>query len=77
MLFSLFCQFRRLVFDQSSPVHPVSESTRGTMSVTHRRPDERTRTEILVSNIGLLCKYIKPVLGGGGGIGGLWGLLIF
>ena len=38
---------RRLVFDQSSPVHPVSESRGGTLSVTK---DERT--EILVSNFG-------------------------
>ena len=30
MLFSKFCQLRRLiVFDQSSPVHPVSESRGG------------------------------------------------
>ena len=26
---SKFCQLRKLVFDQSSPVHPVSESRRG------------------------------------------------
>ena len=33
MLFSKFCQFRRLFLDQSSPVHPVSESRGSTMSV--------------------------------------------
>ena len=51
MLFSKFCQLRRLiVFDQSSPVHPVLESRVGsTMSVTN---GEGIRTAILVSNIG-------------------------
>ena len=29
MLSSYFCHLRRLVFDQSSPVHPVSESRGG------------------------------------------------
>ena len=43
---------RRLVFDQSSPVHPVSESRGGSQSVTYeRRTDGRTE-EILVSNFG-------------------------
>ena len=45
----LFCHFRRLVFDERSPVHPVSESRGGAVSVTHVR-----WTEILVSNIGLV-----------------------
>ena len=50
MPISLFCHLRRSVFDQSSPVHPVSEYRGGkvTLSVT----DER-RTEILLTNIGL------------------------
>ena len=30
-----FCQRRRLVFDQSSPGHPVSESEGGPLSVTN------------------------------------------
>ena len=47
MLFPYFCQLRRLVFDQSSPLHPVSESRGGTLSVT-----DGAQTEILVSNIG-------------------------
>ena len=34
MLFSYFCHLRRLVFDQSSQVHPVSESRGGNLSVT-------------------------------------------
>ena len=57
MLFPKFCQLRRLVFDQSSPVQPVSESRGGTLSVTEEddeRTNERTK-EILVSNIG----YVK------------------
>ena len=37
-------------FNQSSPVHPVSEFRGGTLSVTNRRTNEQT--EILVSNIG-------------------------
>ena len=43
---------RRLVFDQSSPVQPVSESRGGTLSVTFERTEGRTK-EILVSNLGL------------------------
>ena len=42
---------RILVFDQSSPVHPVSESRGGITSVTDGRKEGRS-TEILVSNIG-------------------------
>ena len=45
----LDCNLRRLVFDQSSPVHPVSESRGGTLNVTKSKV---RRTEILVSNIG-------------------------
>ena len=44
-------QLRRLVFDQSSPVHPVSESRGGTLSVTEKDKGRRTE-EILVSNFG-------------------------
>ena len=46
---------RRLVFDQSSPVQPVSESRGGTLSVTEEDGGGRRRRtkEILVSNIGL------------------------
>ena len=40
---------RRLVFDQSSPVHPVSEYRGGGLSVTK---DEVRSPEILVSNFG-------------------------
>ena len=38
--------------DQSSPVHPVSESRGGSTSVTDEQTDRRTK-EILVSNLGL------------------------
>ena len=34
IILHLFCQLRRLVFDQSSPVHPVLESRGVTTSVT-------------------------------------------
>ena len=34
-LFFYFCHLRKGVFDQSSPVHPVSESRGGTLSVTN------------------------------------------
>ena len=44
-----FCHLRRLVFNQSSPVHPVSESRGGNLNVTNGE-----RTKILVSNIGLI-----------------------
>ena len=40
---------RTLVFDQSSPVHPLSESRGVDLSVTHEHANKRT--EILVSNI--------------------------
>ena len=43
-----FCQLRRLVFDQSSPVHPLSDFRGGGLSLTNGGQ----RTEILVSNIG-------------------------
>ena len=45
----LVCHLRRLVFDQRSPVHPISESMGGSLSVPHER------TEILVSNIVFGC----------------------
>ena len=57
---------RRLVFDQSSPVHPVSESRGGPLSVTEH---ERTK-EILMSNIGYRDRKLRgtkkigvPVIG--------------
>ena len=34
VLSNYFCQLRRLVFNHSSPVHPVSESRGGSLSVT-------------------------------------------
>ena len=46
---------RRLVFNQSSPVHPVSESRGGPLSVTK----DKGRTEILVSNFGYFVKSYK------------------
>ena len=42
------CHLGRLAFDQSTLVHPVSESRGGSLSVTHRQ------TEMLVSNIGFI-----------------------
>ena len=44
MMSSYLCYLRRLVFDQSFPVHSVSESTGDTLSVTNGR-----RTEIFLS----------------------------
>ena len=35
LIFSLFCQMSRLVLDQSSPIHPISESRGGPLSVTN------------------------------------------
>ena len=52
----------RFVLDHSSPVHPVSESRGGRMSVTDGGDGNwKEETEILVSNIGLtvLFKVIK------------------
>ena len=42
---SLFCQLRQLVLDQSSSVHPVSESRGVTLSVTHGRRTDGARME--------------------------------
>ena len=52
MQFSKFFQLRRLVFDQSSPGHPNSESSGGSLSVTKKDGRTNARTEILVSKIG-------------------------
>ena len=44
MLLSQFSNIRRTQFDQSSPVHPVSESSGGTLSVTYIQEQEQNRT---------------------------------
>ena len=49
MLLLQFCYLRRLVFDQSSPVQPVSEFMGFGLS---RTEDGGGQTEILVSHIG-------------------------
>ena len=38
--FNIFFLFRNAVFDQKSPVHPVSESKEGCQSVTHQAGGE-------------------------------------
>ena len=50
-----------LVFDQSSPVHPVSESRERVARAWQRR--RRRSTEIIVSNIGLtkFCAWLLLV----------------
>ena len=53
---SQFCQLRRLVFNQGSPVNPVSESRGGPLSMTHEQTNHQT--EILVSNIGFTAYSI-------------------
>ena len=59
MLLSQFCHLRRLVFNQSSPVHPVSESRGGGLSV--KEEDGRRRTDILVSNIGYIAHVFSLI----------------
>ena len=49
------------VFDQSSPVNPISESREGGLIVTDKGRRDGRRTEILVSNIGLTFKPGIPV----------------
>ena len=39
LLFSQFCQLVRLVFDQSSPLHPVSDFRGGSLSVTQEEQE--------------------------------------
>ena len=70
MISSKFCHLRRLVFDQSSPVHPVLESRGGTVSVTEDGRRRRRSTEILVSNIGCCPtweEYVHELAVGGPG----------
>ena len=50
----LICQLRRLVFDQSSPVHPVSESRGGSMSVTDERTKDGRKSSCLISKHGFV-----------------------
>ena len=54
MLSFEFSNIKRTRFDQSSPVHPVSESREGTLSVTVNGGRIDERTGIVVSNIGLV-----------------------
>ena len=49
MLLSHFCQLMRLVFNQSSSVHPVSE-LRGVARASQAKDEQRT--DILLFNIG-------------------------
>ena len=58
MLFSYLCYLRTLVFDQSSQVHPVSESSGCGLSVTKENGGQM---EILVSNIGLIRRVSHAV----------------
>ena len=57
-LSSQFCHLRRLFFDQSCQVHPISEFRGGSTSLKN---GER-RTEILVSNIGQLPSSYRSCL---------------
>ena len=52
MLFTEFWYLRSLVRDESSPVHPVSESWGGSLSVTYIHSSSSSRTVLLLSNIG-------------------------
>ena len=40
MLFPEFCHLKRLVFNQSSPVHLISESRGGTLTVTDKQTNK-------------------------------------
>ena len=53
----------RIVFDQSSPVHPVSESRAGDHERDARRTKDKGRMpEILVSNLGYIDKIFSHVV---------------
>ena len=63
-----FCYFRNTVFDHKSPVHPVSESQVGSLSLTDKqRTKEQTRrnscTYYIMSSallfFALLCTYVS------------------
>ena len=49
-----FCHLRRLVFHQSSPVHPVSGYSGGGWSERDEQTEDGGQTEILVSNTGFI-----------------------
>ena len=68
MITSKFSNIWRTRFDQSSSVHPVSESRGGTLTErdegrTNERTNERTK-EILVSSFGLRNSVVSFVAGG-------------
>ena len=73
----LLLNLRRLVFDQSSPVHPISESKGGTLSVTYERKSlcllldvklgnslkfKYSFVSIEKKNTALACGYLHPIL---------------
>ena len=47
----LVFQLMRLVFGQSSPVHPISESRGDGLSVTHGRTNNRRKSSSLISDV--------------------------
>ena len=59
MLLSYCSNIRNLVFDQSSPVQPISESRGGSTSVTE---EDGRWTEIIVSNIGYKKKSLDNLV---------------
>ena len=50
---------RILVFDQSSPLHPVSESRGGTLSVTHGRRTDGRKSSGLILDIVMRLEVIQ------------------
>ena len=62
MLSSQFSNIRRTQFDQSSPVHPVSESRGGPLSVTEEdgRTDGRRKSSCLIQDTIPLQNCIGP-----------------
>ena len=54
----LFCQLRKLVFNQSSPLHPVSDFRVGTLSDTK----DGQGPETLVSNLGFMLVLFAEVI---------------
>ena len=61
MLFSQFCQLRRLVFDQSSPVQPISDFRGGYPECDRgrRRMKSGRKSLCLILDMFVKCVFIK------------------
>ena len=62
MLSSKFCHLRISVFDQRSPVHPVSESRGGLLSVTDEVRTDGRKSSCLISGFSDLKITVEKLI---------------